>query len=722
MSKLLGEEQQQAIEFLRVLETGHDEQAIVGKVNLDQCVNYSLTYMTSPPYPNASLTVWNSSPPVFETVSSSAAREVDVHSGALDAWPKGAGPSDVRGSGGGAPMGRRVESLDQQQLLNHDRLQQPVEQMLPASKNLYRRAPPSGLLLQKQLNAMAMPARIAGFPIGGGAIPSNVCGSGVGAPIGGRVESSGHQRLLDDRLQQPVERTPPASINPFTRVTPAALLQQKQLNAMAMGDMIPGFPIGGGAGPSYVRRSGVGVSMGALAGGSSATRMLGNVIGGFGLLDNMGANMEGPTPDSMIAQGLPAQPSPFSSGSPLLVRSLSASAAPQSLVLRKHRQTESKRRSSQVLNAELETPSQHVNKCARTNALISSTNYVDAQITAGNLEALSVFCDSAYSEAEERSWEGIPAERYEPAERASIKNKPEGIFVPWIKFKTVAEEKECYYRQRSVTATAYGGFSDIFQCDAQLPDGTQALVAVKRLRAVKISRTLSAYDVDAKLQRASHCSLYTGFYRPIEFTKKIYQRFNREVKIWAALQHPNIAPLLGFNLSGEVSIISPWYINGNVAAHLENNPNLDKLDLDNILVDIDGTPKLIDFGLSKVVEDAQGVATLTSASLRDAGNARWIAPELLLEEGISRSCNTDTFSFGCVAFFIFTGDIPFKDISDRTLTLARSQGAQPMSNDAHYPDLKTDTGFKIFVALDDEFHALFATGNRRKVYNLKPGQ
>ncbi|KAG8962420.1 hypothetical protein FRC00_009560 [Tulasnella sp. 408] len=548
MSKLLEEQQQQAIEFLRVLETGHDERAIVA-------------------YPNASLAVWNRSPPVFEIVSSSTAREVDVHSGALNAWPREAGPSNVRGSGGAAPMGRRVESPGPYQLLNHDRRQQPVEQMLPASINLYRRTPPSALLLQKQLNTMAMASRIAGFPIGGGAIPSNVCGSGFGAPMGGRVESSGHQRLLyHDRLQQPVERTTPASTNPFTRVTPSALLQQKQLNAMAMGDRIPDFPIGGGAGPSDVRRSGVGVSMGALAGRSSAARMLGNGMGGFGLVDNMVANMEGPTPDSTLAQDLPAQPSAFSSGSPLLVRSLSGSAAPQSLGLKKHHQTDSKGSSSQALNADIETPSQHINKYARTNALISSTDPVDAQDTAGNLEEISVFCDSAHSEAEERSWEGIPAERYEPGERANIKNKPEGIFVPWIKFRTVVEEKECYYRQRSLTATAYGGFSDIFQCDAQLPDGTQALVAVKRLRAVKISRTLSAYDVDAKLQRASRCSVYTG-------------RFNREVKIWAALQHPNIAPLLGFNLSGEVSIISPWYINGNVAAYLENNPNLEKLDL-----------------------------------------------------------------------------------------------------------------------------------------------
>ncbi|KAG9046873.1 hypothetical protein FS837_003488 [Tulasnella sp. UAMH 9824] len=771
MSKPLGEEQQQAIEFLRVLETGHDEQAIVGILkqnnwDIEKAAGELFSYpplmrsdppptpgpksvtvflRPSPTYPNASITVWNRSAEIFETVSSSAAREVDVHSGVLNALPTmvkshsnrfllDRGVVDLTGEADEDGRLRKVIEMSPQE---NSHQQSTSTAMVPEELNsmvmtagnpgfpIGRGAGPSNpqlLNLQRQLNAIAMAARISGFPIGRGASPSSIRGSGVGSPMGERVESSGQQRLLDhDRLQQPVVRTAPASTNLFARVPPSALLQRAQMNAiMAMGDRIPGFPIGGGAGQAPdVRGSGVGVSMGAFAEGSSATGMLGNVMGGFGLVHNLEANMGVPTPDSTLAQGSPAQPSSFSSRSPLLIRSLSASP----LILREHHQAGSKRRGSQVLNADLETPSQHY-KRARTNALIFSTDPVNAQNSAGDPGEISSSRDLAHSEAEERSWEGIPATRHEPVESASMKNNPEGIFVPWIKFRTVAEEKECYYRQRSTTATAYGGFSDIFQCDAQLPDGTQAL------------------------------------------------RFNREVKIWAALQHPNIAPLLGFNLSGEVSIISPWYINGNIAAYLENNPNLDKLNLirqvaagvsylhgrnpvivhgdikpDNILVDIDGTPKLIDFGLSKVVEDAQGVATLTSASLRDAGNARWIAPELLLEEGISRSCNTDTFSFGCVAFFIFTGDIPFKDISDRTLTLARHHGAQPISNDAHYLDLKADLVLmsllsscwnadptqrprmslvvlglappssqpRQFVGLDDGFHASFASGNRRQV-------
>lgn len=109
------------------------------------------------------------------------------------------------------------------------------------------------------------------------------------------------------------------------------------------------------------------------------------------------------------------------------------------------------------------------------------------------------------------------------------------------------------------------------------------------------------------------------------------------------------------------------------------------------------------------IEDEQGANSSSSTSLRDAGSARWIAPELLLEEGVSRSSSTDTFSFGCVAFFvcllssitqlwygaadikavleIFTKHLPFKEASGPGLYLARLQGAQPMRHDIDHLDL-----------------------------------
>lgn len=49
--------------------------------------------------------------------------------------------------------------------------------------------------------------------------------------------------------------------------------------------------------------------------------------------------------------------------------------------------------------------------------------------------------------------------------------------MPWITFSTTAEGDVGLYRQRGATAAAYGGFSDIFQCDARFPDGSSTLVS-----------------------------------------------------------------------------------------------------------------------------------------------------------------------------------------------------------------------------------------------------
>lgn len=45
------------------------------------------------------------------------------------------------------------------------------------------------------------------------------------------------------------------------------------------------------------------------------------------------------------------------------------------------------------------------------------------------------------------------------------------------------------------------------------------------------------------------------------------------------LNHPNIAPLLGFNFADEIAIISPWFGNGNIADYLTVHPEADKVEL-----------------------------------------------------------------------------------------------------------------------------------------------
>ncbi|KAG8915266.1 hypothetical protein FRC00_006048 [Tulasnella sp. 408] len=308
----------------------------------------------------------------------------------------------------------------------------------------------------------------------------------------------------------------------------------------------------------------------------------------------------------------------------------------------------------------------------------------------------------------------------------------------WVKFITLVDGQHGYYRSRRATAIACGGFSDVWKCDARFSDGSHVVVAVKKLRAVNMPDDLGALEIAERLLKVT-----------------LSKRLNKEIRIWMALRHPNIAPLIGFSFSGEVCVISPWFGNGNVAEYLQRNPDADRLRLirqvasgvaylhgrkpvvvhgdlkhDNVLIDRDGNPRIIDFGLSKAVEEEPGLAALSSTSLREAGRARWMAPELLMEEGVSRSCSTDVFSFACVAFFILTGNIPFKGMSDVQVYFAWFKGSHPIRRHAAYPELEAQPELKnvLFSCWEMDpkarpgmaavFHALQAVGHASESTSL----
>ncbi len=55
------------------------------------------------------------------------------------------------------------------------------------------------------------------------------------------------------------------------------------------------------------------------------------------------------------------------------------------------------------------------------------------------------------------------------------------------------------------------------------------------------------------------------------------QRFEREVRAWSGLNHPNILPFLGFvelpKAGLPTSLVSPWMKNGNALVFCNNNPH-----------------------------------------------------------------------------------------------------------------------------------------------------
>ncbi|KAG8955530.1 hypothetical protein FRC03_011108 [Tulasnella sp. 419] len=209
---------------------------------------------------------------------------------------------------------------------------------------------------------------------------------------------------------------------------------------------------------------------------------------------------------------------------------------------------------------------------------------------------------------------------------------------------------------------------------------------------------------------------FTGKYRRRSTEAIAYggfsDRLQREILVWSRLEHPHIVPLIGFRFEPTTCLISPWYSNGNVKDWVKKHPEVDKRKLmwqsadglaylhsmdppivhgdiksDNILIDDEGIPVINDFGLSQIVEEAAPTNTTSTANV---GNARWLAPELYLDEDAKRSIATDVYAFGGLLLEIATGALPFRELSDVKVSFALVSGKLPVSDRALYPELPED--------------------------------
>jgi serine/threonine-protein kinase len=157
-------------------------------------------------------------------------------------------------------------------------------------------------------------------------------------------------------------------------------------------------------------------------------------------------------------------------------------------------------------------------------------------------------------------------------------------------------------------------------------------------------------------------------------------RFEREAQAVAKLQHPNILQVYGFSTpQSEVQYIATELIDGStlrdlVEARLPTVPETGLMlvrpiaaalahahasgvihrDLkpENIMVTRAGVPKLMDFGLARILDGQK--LTHTGAIL---GSPAHMSPELI--EGQPIDHRADIFAFGTILYFVITGHLPF---------------------------------------------------------------
>jgi serine/threonine protein kinase len=185
-------------------------------------------------------------------------------------------------------------------------------------------------------------------------------------------------------------------------------------------------------------------------------------------------------------------------------------------------------------------------------------------------------------------------------------------------------------------------------------------------------------------------------------------RFAREAQFLAALNHPNIASIYGFEESPTMLALVLELVEGpTLAQRVAQGPlpledalpvirqitealeyahdrGIIHRDLKpaNIKIKADGTVKVLDFGLAKALSDDTSATdisnspTLTAAATKAGlilGTAAYMSPEQARGKVVDR--RADIWSFGAVVFEIFTGTVAFKGetISDTLAAVIRGE-------------------------------------------------
>lgn len=168
-------------------------------------------------------------------------------------------------------------------------------------------------------------------------------------------------------------------------------------------------------------------------------------------------------------------------------------------------------------------------------------------------------------------------------------------------------------------------------------------------------------------------------------TSALRRRFQQEQEILASLEHPNIARLLDAGTSTDrVPFIAMEYVDGlpideycetnalgvnerlelfctvcaavefahrNLVIHRDLKPS-------NVLVTHDGIPKLLDFGISKIVSKEYGASDAATITRLGVMTPAYASPEQLRRDGVTTL--SDVFSLGVILFELLSGHRPFE--------------------------------------------------------------
>ncbi|MGB8860781.1 MAG: protein kinase [Ilumatobacteraceae bacterium] len=262
---------------------------------------------------------------------------------------------------------------------------------------------------------------------------------------------------------------------------------------------------------------------------------------------------------------------------------------------------------------------------------------------------------------------------------------------------------------------------------------------------------LPAYEVGPEIGRGAFGVVYKGHHRQLQRTVAIkqlpralaadpavQQRFLVEARTAAALQHPNIVPVYDFVERDGLCLLIMEFIEGGTLTERASTAKvpaaeacrvvagvLDALQYahdagvvhrdvkpDNIMVSSDGTPKLSDFGIAKVM-NSSATATAAGAVM---GTPAYMAPEVATGEEATPAA--DVYSCAAVLYELLSGSLPHRPATTATATLVRIVNEPPKPLAEAAPQVESALAALVMTALSKEpaqrpTAAAFAAGLRQ---------
>lgn len=203
-------------------------------------------------------------------------------------------------------------------------------------------------------------------------------------------------------------------------------------------------------------------------------------------------------------------------------------------------------------------------------------------------------------------------------------------------------------------------------------------------------------------------------------TPDLVERFKREARLVASLQHPNVVSVYGVRTDGEISAIIMQFVDGRsldvalrddpmvplpvagmvlsqTAMALQHAHERGVVHRDvkpaNVLLDKEGRAVVSDFGIAR----REGGTRLTGTGVV-MGTVAYMSPEQCLGEGVTAA--SDQYSFGVMAFELLAGKRPFSGNVVETLTAHVND--PPPSLAELRPDVPRDVTSYVMRALEKE--------------------